>query len=119
MSGVRGGWCVDRGGRLRFIKVATQNAPPISSPRTVEAARRPRFVSTARRAPGEDRALRSIVCRHQESQGSSDEDELAPCRVGAWSHLRAPSGSPEPEDGVGGRTPRGASSSSPDDSRLS
>ena len=28
MSGVRGGWCVDRGGRLRFIKVATQNAPP-------------------------------------------------------------------------------------------
>ena len=28
MSGVRGGWCVDRGGRLRFIKVATQIAPP-------------------------------------------------------------------------------------------
>ena len=29
MSGVTGGWCVDRGGRVRFIKVATQNAPPI------------------------------------------------------------------------------------------
>ena len=28
MSGVRGGWCVDRGGRLRFIKVATQIATP-------------------------------------------------------------------------------------------
>ena len=32
MSGVRGGWCVDRGGRLRFIKVATQIAPPIEPP---------------------------------------------------------------------------------------
>ena len=99
MSGVRGGWCVERGGRLHFIKVATQNAPPIeaySSPRTVEAARRPRFVSTARRAPGEDRALRSIVCRHQESQGSSDEDELAPCRV----RLPTPSSGSERSGGV-------------------
>ena len=80
MSGVRGGWCVDRGGRLRFIKVATQIAPPDrgSSPRTVEAARRPRFVLMARCAPGEDRSLRSIACRHQDSRESSDEHELAP-----------------------------------------
>ena len=28
MSGVRGGWCVGRGGRVRFIKVATRIAPP-------------------------------------------------------------------------------------------
>ena len=28
MSGVTGGWCVDRGGRVRFIKVATQIEPP-------------------------------------------------------------------------------------------
>ena len=83
MSGVRGGWCVDRGGRLHFIKVATQNAPPIEPPRTVEAARRPLFVSSARRAPGEDMALRSIACRHQDSRESSDEHELAPCRVRA------------------------------------
>ena len=41
-----------------------------SSPCTIEAARRPQFVSTARRAPSEDCSLRSTVCRHQESQGS-------------------------------------------------
>ena len=83
ISGVRGGWCVDRGGRVRFIKVATPRIAPRSGPRTVEAARRPQFVSTARRAPGEDWSLRSTVCRHQESRESSDEHEVAPCRVRA------------------------------------
>ena len=96
MSGVRGGWCVDRGGRLRFIRVATQNAPPIEPPRTVEAARRPLFVSSARRAPGEDMALRSIACRHQDSRESSDEHELAPCRV----RLPTPSSGSERSGGV-------------------
>ena len=83
MSGVRGGWCVDRGGRVRFIKVATPRIAPRSGPRTVEAARRPQFVSTARRAPGEDRALRSIVCRHRDGRESSGEDELTPRGVRA------------------------------------
>jgi len=45
---------------------------------TVEAARRPLLVWAARRASGEDRALRIIVCRHQDSRESSGEDELAP-----------------------------------------
>ena len=41
-------------------------------------ARRPLLVWAARRASGEDRALRSIVCRHQDSRESSGEDEFAP-----------------------------------------
>ena len=67
---------MDRGGRVRFIKVATRIAPPIKSPRTVEAARRPQFVPTARRAPGEDWSLRSTVCRHQESRESLAQPDL-------------------------------------------
>ena len=73
------GWVV-RGQRRKgsFYQSRDANRAARSSPRTVEAARRPRFVSTARRAPGEDRALRSIACRHQDSRESSGEDELAP-----------------------------------------
>ena len=100
MSGVTGGWCVDRGGRVRFIKVATRIAPPIKSPRTVEAARRPQFVPTARRAPGEDWSLRSTVCRHQESRESSGEHEVAPCRVRARGLPHASRPRSEPEDGL-------------------
>ena len=55
-------------------------------------ARRPQFISTARRAPSEDCSLRSIVCRHQGSRESSGEDELAPCHVRA----RRPSSSASP-----------------------
>ena len=70
-----------RGAPPRPTASAARPRPcPRSSPRTVEAAQRPRFVSTARRAPGEDRALRSIICRHQYSRESSDEHERAPCR---------------------------------------
>ena len=63
----------------------------------VEAARRPRFVLMARRAPGEDRALRSIICRHQYSRESSDEHELAPCRGRARRppHASGPARSPK------------------------
>ena len=62
-----------------------------SSPRTVEAARRPQFVLTACRASDEDKTLRSTACRHQDSQESSGDDKMAPYRVRA----RAPSsGSP-------------------------
>ena len=100
MSGVTGGWCVDRGGRVRFIKVATPRIAPRSGPRTVEAARRPQFVSTARRAPGEDWSLRSTVCRHQESRESSDEHEVAPCRVRARGLPHASRPRSEPEDGL-------------------
>ena len=73
-----------RGAPPRPTAAAARPRPcPRSSPRTVEAARRPLFVSSARRAPGEDMALRSIACRHQDSRESSDEHELAPCRVRA------------------------------------
>ena len=91
---------MDRGGRVRFIKVATPRIAPRSGPRTVEAARRPQFVSTARRAPGEDWSLRSTVCRHQESRESSDEHEVAPCRVRARGLPHASRPRSEPEDGL-------------------
>ena len=64
---------------------------PRSSPRpcegsiggTVEAARRTLLVWAARRASGEVRALRSIVCRHRDGRESSGEDELTPRGVRA------------------------------------
>ena len=74
---------MDRGSRLRFSKVATQNRAPTESRRTVEAARRPQFVLTACRASGEDKTLRSTACRHQDSQESSGDDKMAPYRVRA------------------------------------
>ena len=99
MSGVTGGWCVDRGGRVRFIKVATQIEHPIEiEPCVAEvAAHRPRFVCAARRAPSEDCSLRSTVCRHQDSRESSDEHELAPCRGRARRppHASGPARSPK------------------------
>ena len=51
--------------------------------RTVEAARRPRFVMMARRASSEDKTLWSKACRHQDSQESSGDDKMAPYRVRA------------------------------------
>ena len=87
-----------RGAPPRPTAAAARPRPcPRSSPRTVEAAQRPRFVSTARRAPGEDRALRSIICRHQYSRESSDEHELAPCRGRARRppHASGPARSPK------------------------
>ena len=42
------------------------------------AAHRLRFVWAARRASGEEWALRSFDCRHQDSRGSSGEDKLTP-----------------------------------------
>ena len=62
-----------------------------SSPRTVEAARRPQFVMTTRRASSEDKTLWSKACRHQDSQESSGDDKMAPYRVRA----RAPSSGSE------------------------
>ena len=41
------------------------------------------MVWAARRASGEDRALRSIVCRHRDGRESSGEDELTPRGVRA------------------------------------
>ena len=58
------------------------------------------FVPTARRAPGEDWSLRSTVCRHQESRESSDEHEVAPCRVRARGLPHASRPRSEPEDGL-------------------
>ena len=59
--------------------------------RTVEAARRPRFVMMARRASSEDNTLRITACRHRYSQESSGDDKMAPYRVRA----RAPSSGSE------------------------
>ena len=82
------------------LSKSRRKSRPRSSPRTVKAARRPQFVPTARRAPGEDWSLRSTVCRHQESRESSDEHEVAPCRVRARGLPHASRPRSEPEDGL-------------------
>ena len=63
---------------------------------TVEAARRTLLVWAARRASGEDRALRSIVCRHRDGRESSGEDELTPRGV----RVPTPSSGSERSGGV-------------------
>ena len=68
-------WVEEEGLVLSYV--ATQ-IEPRSGPRTVEDARRPRLVCAARRASGEEWALRSFDCRHQDSRGSSGEDKLTP-----------------------------------------
>ena len=118
MSGVRGGWCVDRGGRLRFIKVATQIAPPDRA----LARSRPRGGrgSFLRRAAHQVRIVpcgaSSVGIRTAGNRPmSTNWRHAASGRAG----LHTPPDRSEPEDGVGTRTPRGVSSSSPDDSRPS
>ena len=73
-----------RGQRRKGSFYQSRDANRASEPCVAEvAAHRPRFVCAARRAPSEDCSLRSTVCRHQDSRESSDEHELAPCRVRA------------------------------------
>ena len=91
------GWVV-RGQRRKgsFYQSRDANRAPDrrSGPRTVKAARRPQFVPTARRAPGEDWSLRSTVCRHQDIQKPSGDDKMAPyhVRARAPSHASGPLG---------------------------
>ena len=61
MSGVRGGWWVDRDGRAHIIKVATPKIEPRSGPPRMVDPSGPRFVFTARRVSGEELDLWTIA----------------------------------------------------------
>ena len=117
MSGVRGGWCVDRGGRVRFIKVATQIEPPSRvSQRSLRTGRGSSVRHGAHQARIVPCGAPFVGIRTAGNRPmSTNWRHAASGRAG----LHTPPDRSEPEDGVGARTPRGVSSSSPDDSRPS
>ena len=116
MSGVRGGWCVDRGGRVRFIKVATQIEPPSRvSQRSLRTGRGSSVRHGAHQARIVPCGAPFVGIRRARARKMTTNWRHTVQARGPTFGLRA---SPEACGGLRARTRHGASSCSSDDSRL-
>ena len=116
MSGVTGGWCVDRGGRVRFIKVATQIEPPSRvSQRSLRTGRGSSVRHGAHQARIVPCGAPFVGIRRARARKMTTNWRHTVQARGPTFGLRA---SPEACGGLRARPRHGARSCSSDDSRL-